>query len=658
MFLVYAKVIDEQVDEFYLGELFEGESSESGSEDEGEQDSDASGPTLGYPKGGPGGCMLSSAGGDLFTDSASTVTDHFSANECKGYIADDEGTDTGKDVSELGNQGRSEYLQEESFDEMQLEDFNTNKRICDATFIMNSFKANPSSTSRKLFQVYKKPVSIAQPLSSAGAKLPSDTSFSEEDELDSDNSNGDCNLAQAALLSRDRIALALSMVSEEEPENFSQGTSSKNALSQGTSLRGGSMERASSQGPLSRAIPLKGTSSRSMSLKSTFSKKFSITPIFQAGRKSKVIFQNSKHSEPTFDNAVASCSTMLGGEESCYQASEVNFDEKTNDDAAMSCKLNGVLEHKRSMILASSECYQLCSSVEKSRSIPRRRSLKIIPPCTDQKLKSSVKLEGVYFKDSFHGSSSPNSRSKSSQILRVSDKDTVAVSPCSLLEESRTSQEHQKRSHLVVTSSERGGYTLGDNAKMTGKPSCVELCDQGKLIEVVGLIPSPSNKQHMCGDRTVSPHCKEDVKCRYRTAGSLNDLVSSPRKTSKRLPVSASGLCSNNSTSGSQVGKRIAKKSIQMNEQDSVPSKQAKRGSSMSTKERKRDSLQLKRSSGPVRLQETWKAIIMDWDGYRTELLSPIRRNVPASCQSTPEAVLSPCKGKGACDKAFCFHCW
>lgn len=602
--------------------------------------------------------MVSSEGGEFFTDSASTVTDLFSANECKGYIADDEGTDTGKDVSKLGSQGRLEYLQEESSDEMQCEDFNSNRRICDATFIMDSFKANLSSTSRKLSQVYKKPVSIVQPRSSAGSKLPSDTSFSEEDELDSDNSNGDCNLAQAALLSRDRIALALSMVSEEEPENFSQGTSSKIALSQGTSSRGDSIEHTSSQGPFSRAIPLKGISSRSMSLKSTFSENFSITPIFQAGRKSKVIFQDSKHSKPTFDNAVASCSTILGGEESHYQASDVNFDEKTNDAAAMSCKLNGVLEHKRSMVLASSERYQLCSGVEKSRSIPRRRYLKIIPPCTNQKLKSSVKLESVYFKDSFHGSSFPNSRSKSSQILRVSDKDTVAVSPCSLLEESRTSQEHQKRSHLVVTNSEKGGCTLGDNAKTTSNPSCVELCDQGKLFEVMGLIRSPSNKQHMCGVRAVSPHCKEDVKCRYRTPESLNDLVSSPRKTSKRLPVLASGLCSNNSTSGSQVGKRIAKKSIQMNEQDCLPSKQAKRGSPMSTKGRKRDSLQLKRSSGPVRLQETWKAIIMERDGYGTELLSPIRRNVPASCESTPEAVLSPCKGKGACDKAFCFHCW
>ena len=576
---------------------------------------------------------------ELCTDSAPTINDPFTTHDYMGCIEDFEGIDPGKDASKLGNQERSKYAQEKSSDELQYEEFNSNKRVCDVTFTINCSKASPFSAYPRLSSIYKKPVSVVQPLTSSGAKLPSDTSFSGEDELDGDNSNGDCSLAQVVLHSRDRIALALSMVSDEEQENFPQGTTSKNALSQGT--LGTLTERTSSPGPFSRTFSLKGTSSQNVSLKSTFSKNSPETPIFPGGRKSKVLIQNGKHSKPTFQNGVESCSTMTGSEESYLQTSDSSFEKRTNDAAATSCKLNEVLDHERSKILASSERHQLRFSEEKSYSTPRRRSLKILPPSSGEKLKCSVKLEGVYLKDSFLSASlaqQPNSRSTSHHTLRVPDKDTVVVSPCSSVKESRASQEPLRRSHRkIVTNSEKGGCTSEDNA----------------------------NKKHPCSDRIVSPHC--NVKSGYRTKKRLKDLVSSPKETLTSTSVVASGLRSKNSRFGSHAGKRLARKSSQTNKQDCLPSKKAKKDSPTPMKGRNRDNLHGERSSGPLRSQDTGKPLMKERDtyclhrkefhAYRAELLSSIKRNVPASRESSPEPFLFPCKGRGTCNKEFCFEC-
>ena len=790
----------------------------SDTEDDDGQDSDASGPSSRYLEDVPGGCSVTSKGVELSTDSASTENDPCIPNEYKHYIEDHEMRDSGKLISELGYKERSEDIQHETFDAIQREHLSSAKRICDTTFIINSPKVSLSLTQQRLSHIYKKPVSVVQPITSPSVKLSSDTCSSKGDRLTKKNTNGDhdqdVDLAHAVLLSLNRIALALSGINEGKQENYSQdtyskcgsklgasswGTSSKGASSQGTSSMGAfsqgissksassqgissmgafsvgtspmgafsqglsskgasspgtssmgsfsqgisskgassqgtssmhafsqgtSSKGASSQGTSSKGAFPHGTSSQSTSSRSTSLKAAPKEPMYHAGTEFNPTSQIGGRPKPTFQSLGKTCSTCPSSEDFYYQARETGFEEKTK--GYVRCRPNTVLDNKRSEVLDLGKHQQLCSSEKKLHPSARRQSLKIVPPPSDRKSKSSshsVQLENGYFDNltafsspikkrsatlcKISGSTAdngqgnnlevcpldklitspcfnarvtghqstplaqrPQSHRRSSQILRVHDKDTVKVDSYSSVEDDRSFQEHRKQSRASVTNSDDNDWvfdirkvdvTSVENDKISGK----QLNCKMKFFEVSRSISSPANKGHLVpADRLVSSPGENRPNSKYRTAKSLNNWISSPREVSKSSVVLTSGLSCKSSPFGSYVRKRTARESVDMDIPDSLPTKHAKRGSPLSN--HFEQCLENSSSSQPSRWQERSTPMkrrntdSLRWEGppgKNIKLLSPIRRTAPVTCGFVSDPVMSPCKGRGCCDKSFCFDC-
>ena len=162
---------------------------------------------------------------------------------------------------------------------------------------------------------------------------------------------------------------------------------------------------------------------------------------------------------------------------------------------------------------------------------------------------------------------------------------------------------------------------------------------------------------------TVQLPGKKDLKLKeLRTPKSC---VSSPSGNTKSRIVLCGNLESNSLPQGSHMRKRRARESVATDTQDSLPRKQAKRGSPMSSSFEHglsaflgSESLSRQtRESTPVKGKNFQRVRVEGCSPQNMKLLSPIRRPVVETCDSVRDALLSPCKRLGSCDKFFCFDC-
>ena len=336
-----------------------GEADDSDSEDEAGkisddesdgQDSDASGPSY----------MEDLAGGCSFTrqDSATMKNDPCAKGH-KHCIEDQVLRDVGKEGFVLGHKKRTEKLQQENTDVLQLKHPNFKKRICDATFVIDRCEGSSSVSHQGLSGIYKKPVSIVQPITSSGVKLSCKTSLPKQDHPTnietSDESDYELDLAQAIMCSRNKIALALAgIVESEESTGHTDGESEPMSQSDG--------ETSQSDG------------------------------------------ETSQSDRETSQSGGESCVPCPSSEESCYRSQETGIEKKTKGDrqcreqikATMIMRPNKALDNNRSKVLDSEKHQLMCSSEDGQRPFVRRQSLKIVHAPMDHKTNSSphsVKLE-------------------------------------------------------------------------------------------------------------------------------------------------------------------------------------------------------------------------------------------------------------------------
>ena len=170
-------------------------------------------------------------------------------------------------------------------------------------------------------------------------------------------------------------------------------------------------------------------------------------------------------------------------------------------------------------------------------------------------------------------------------------------------------------------------------------------------------------KEGLTVPRTVQLPCKKDLELKEsRTAKSC---VFSPSGNTKNRIVLSGNLESNSSPQGSHMRKRRARESVAADTPDSLPRKQAKQGSPMSSSFdhglssflRSESLSRQTRESTPVKGKNFKRMRVEGFSSQNMMLLSPIRRPAAETCDSVRDALLSPCKRLGSCDKFFCFDC-
>ena len=172
-----------------------------------------------------------------------------------------------------------------------------------------------------------------------------------------------------------------------------------------------------------------------------------------------------------------------------------------------------------------------------------------------------------------------------------------------------------------------------------------------------------ANKEGSTVRLTVKSPSKKDLEIKEFRTSKL--CVSSPSGNTKNRVVLSGNLESNGSPQGSHMRKKRARESIATDTPESLPRKQAKRGSPMSSSFehaprsfRGAESLSWQgRESTPVKGNNFKRVRVELFSPQKMQLLSPIRRPEAETCDSVQDAPLSPCKGLGSCDKVFCFDC-
>ena len=214
-----------------------GEDSTAGEEDEGGWDSDESGPN--YLEPASDGCSPMTE--REVTDSAPMRNDTYSLAEHKrpesDHEPDQEVTDCETESSLSENEESAEELEEENgvsqtklvhkscTDTQKQTHQNSKTAICNATFVGDNSRASTSPSPGGLSNVYKKPVSVVQPILSSVVKSSvKNRSSSDEDCLANKQSDGDTNqsieLVKAVLCYRNKIALALADITHQKQPRF------------------------------------------------------------------------------------------------------------------------------------------------------------------------------------------------------------------------------------------------------------------------------------------------------------------------------------------------------------------------------------------------------------------------------------------------------
>ncbi|KAL9975675.1 hypothetical protein ACROYT_G012861 [Oculina patagonica] len=203
------------------------------------------------------------------------------------------------------------------------------------------------------------------------------------------------------------------------------------------------------------------------------------------------------------------------------------------------------------------------------------------------------------------------------------------------------------------------GVTLDDRNETTEEQYDDELNYKRKLLKVRNPFRTRAYKERVYNDGAGIQSKEKPVK-------SLEMKISSPSGSSRKSVVLSFGLGSSTSPLRSNVRKKRARESAAVDSPDSLPTKHAKRGSPLPSNleqcpiENTTSSQALGwwgRESTPMKGRNPESLRLEGFAGQNTKPLSPIRRTVAIPCGTVNDAVSSPCKGIGSCDKTFCFKC-
>lgn len=206
-----------------------------------------------------------------------------------------------------------------------------------------------------------------------------------------------------------------------------------------------------------------------------------------------------------------------------------------------------------------------------------------------------------------------------------------------------------------------GGVRLSKNIETAEEQDdgLSELNCKRKLLEISKPFRTRANKKRL-------PDNRAGLRSTDRATKTSKKDASSTSGSSKNSIILPCGLGSNNSPLGSNTRKRRAKESVAMDTEDSLPKKHAKRGSPLSGYLNQRlvkntASSQAfgcwGRESTPMKGKKVESLRLERFPHQNSNLMSPIRRASGDPCGTMNEAVVSPCKGLGSCDKSFCFDC-
>ena len=176
------------------------------------QDSDASGPISSNLMDLSGGCFVTGEGEGI--NSGSLKNDTYLLSEDKQWSEDPEVSDSDIVAPLSDNEVSTEKCQEQSIDSFQSKRRDSKIGICNTTFVIDKSKSSSSMTHPELSHIYKKPVSVVHPLTSSELKQSAKTTLSKDDHVNSFETSGKLDLAQAVLCSRNKIALALAEIVE------------------------------------------------------------------------------------------------------------------------------------------------------------------------------------------------------------------------------------------------------------------------------------------------------------------------------------------------------------------------------------------------------------------------------------------------------------
>ena len=205
--------------------------------------------------------------------------------------------------------------------------------------------------------------------------------------------------------------------------------------------------------------------------------------------------------------------------------------------------------------------------------------------------------------------------------------------------------------------------------KNNDKDNSVNKVDDGAL-NCKRKVNSPfyilTNKEHLSTDRPATSLHRKDLVSKQKGARTAKLCASSPsRRTRNNIVLSGDDGSNSPPLIRTPIRKRTARESVAIDTPDSLPRKQPKRSSPMSTCIEQGPSSFLSsqslhwygRESTPIKGKKIKRLRIEGLSSQNMKLLSPIRRPVTAACDSVQGAFTSPCKGLGSCEKSFCFEC-
>ena len=191
----------------------------------------------------------------------------------------------------------------------------------------------------------------------------------------------------------------------------------------------------------------------------------------------------------------------------------------------------------------------------------------------------------------------------------------------------------------------------------TAEEQTVDKLNCGRNLLVSGLLRTRADKEHLSAADRAGVQSKE------RVMKSSKQHASSPGGSS-RNSYFRTGLGSD--TSPLNARKKRARESFAIDTLDSLPSKHAKRSSSCSS-HLERCPFQssalsqalncYRKESTPMKKTNLESLRLEAFLRQNTKPLSPIRPTPADPHGSGNNAVMSPCKTLGSCDKSFCFDC-
>ena len=323
-------------------------------------------------------------------------------------------------------------------------------------------------------------------------------------------------------------------------------------------------------------------------------------------------------------------------------------------------KLNVSLEWSEAVTEKSKACKEEHDCIPVV--IRNRQDHKLL--CTKSSVDLEIRNSGMKEKEKAckekHRFNNCSSEMKSREVCRLSSTkanvDVLAANSGAIFV---TSQKNLSDDHGYVVSNARRSNEMIDEINND------KLNWRWKIPEVGSPLGIHANKGGLSIDRAVRLLCKKDLELKEKGARTVKVCAASPSESTRNSIVLSHDLNRSSSPSGSQMRKRRAGESIAMDLPDSLPRKQPKRSSTLSSYlEHDLSSFHGSQSpswqgrqSTPMKGKNIKRLRMEGFSPQNMELLSPIRRPALEHCDSVQGALASPCKGLVACDKSFCFQC-